>query len=104
MGFVFFPCQKKAERIGKKNISKHKLSVKQIIWAVDVTDPYIIKSTCLTKAITAQILLNQQKYTSKLMIGVIKEHKNLEAHAWLEVDDDIVVGHSEREYIKILDI
>jgi hypothetical protein len=100
----FSRVQKIAERMGKKDSSKSKINIKQIIWAVDAIDPYIVKSTCLTRAITAQILLGQQNFTSKLNIGVIKDNENFEAHAWLEVDDDVILGYSERKYIKILDI
>ncbi len=100
----FSRAQKIAERMGKRDSSKSEINIKQIIWAVDVIDPYLIKSTCLTRAITAQILLSQQNFTSKLNIGVIKDNENFEAHAWLEIDDNVILGHSERKYIKIIDI
>jgi hypothetical protein len=98
----FSRVQRLAEGIGKHQVRTPKMKAKEIVWAINVTDPYVLKSTCLTKAITAQMLLNQQDITSKLRIGVIKD-ENFEAHAWLEVDGQIIMGHSEREYVSLVD-
>ena len=75
----------------------------KIIWAVQATCPYVLRSTCLTNALTAQKLLSQYGYTSNLRIGVLKEEE-FEAHAWLEMDGKVVLGQLEKEYIPILDL
>ena len=64
---------------------------------------YVPRATCLTQAITAQILLYRHNHPSKLKIGVLK-NDDFEAHAWLEINDKIVLGESEKKYIPILDL
>ena len=54
------------------------------------------------EAITAQILLSRYNYLSKLKIGVMKGQE-FEAHAWVEINDRIVLGESEEKYIPILE-
>jgi hypothetical protein len=51
-----------------------------------------------------QILLAGQNYPSNIKIGISKDNGEFEAHAWLEVDDKIVLGESEIEYTPILNI
>ena len=74
-----------------------------LVWAVNVAGEYVPRSTCLSKAMAAQILLSRHNYPSQLKIGVIKEDE-FEAHAWVEVDDEVVVGESKRDYVPILDL
>ena len=48
------------------------------------------------KAVVGQMFLNQSGYETVLCIGVRREGKQrLEAHAWLEHDDRIVIGNLE---------
>ncbi|MCE7698044.1 MAG: lasso peptide biosynthesis B2 protein [Methanobacterium paludis] len=70
---------------------------------MNVAGEYVPRSTCLSKAMAAQILLSRHNYPSKLKIGVIKENE-FEAHAWVEVDNEVVVGESKRDYVPILDL
>jgi hypothetical protein len=74
-----------------------------LVWAVNVAGEYVPWSTCLSRAMAAQILFSRHNYPSKLKIGVIKEDE-FEAHAWVEVDDEVVVGESKRDYVPILDL
>ena len=74
-----------------------------LVWAVNVAGEYVPRSTCLSKAMAAQILLSRHNYPSQLKIGVIKEDE-FEAHAWVEVEDEVVVGESKRDYVPILDL
>jgi hypothetical protein len=85
------------------NNSKATSTIEDIIWSVRVVSPYVPRATCLTQAITAQILLSRYNQQSKLKIGVMKEEE-FEAHAWLEIDDEIVLGKSEKEFVPILDL
>ena len=68
----------------------------RIVWAVVVASRYVPKSTCLTQALTAQVLLAQRGFPAQLHIGVAKqgEDKPLEAHAWVESEGRIVIGGS----------
>jgi hypothetical protein len=82
----------------------HGIPLKKLTWAVAVMSRYVPKATCLTRALTAQILLAGQNYNSNLKIGVSKNKGEFEAHAWLESDDKIVLGESETEFVPILNI
>jgi hypothetical protein len=100
-----FPFQK-VHKIACKMGIKHKkdhIEISRLMWAVNATSHYVFKSTCLTKAITSQILLDQYGYVSILRIGVINESE-FEAHAWVECEGDVVMGKSEKEYMLLMDI
>ena len=82
----------------------HSIPLEKLTWAVAVMSGYVPKATCLTRALTAQILLAWQNYPSNIKIGVSKCDGEFEAHAWLEADDKIVLGESGTEYTPILNI
>ena len=66
---------------------------------------YLPKVTCLTKALTAHYLLSKNGYSSLVKIGVGKDSEGqFEAHAWLEYDDYVIIGESEKDYISIFDL
>jgi Transglutaminase-like superfamily len=49
---------------------------------------------CLAQALTTQVLMKQHGYPSELRIGVTKgESGKLEAHAWIESQGKVVIGH-----------
>lgn len=73
-------------------------SVEQIVWAVRATSRYVPRATCLTQAIAAQILLLRAGYNPQVKIGVAKNDKKLfEAHAWLVLGDQVLIGGTEVE-------
>jgi len=79
--------------------------INRVRWAVMVARQYTPMATCLTQALTAYQLLNKMNYTSKVKIGVGKgSDGEFEAHAWLEIDDRIIIGESEKEYVNLLDL
>jgi Transglutaminase-like superfamily len=80
----------------------HTIPLIKLTWAVDVMSKYTINATCLTRALSAQILLARYNYLSTVKIGVFKDKGEFEAHAWLEKDKQIILGESEREYVPIL--
>jgi len=82
----------------------HSIPLEKLTWAVAVMSRYVPKATCLTRALTAQILLAGQNYPSNIKIGVSKSSGEFEAHAWLESGNMIVLGESEVEYTPILNI
>jgi hypothetical protein len=89
--------------MGQKKKISSPVNIKKIIWAINCTDIFVLKSTCLTKAITAQILLNQNDHASIVKIGVSKKAK-FEAHAWVEVDGQVVLGNSKKQFVSIVDL
>jgi len=99
--YSFPKLQEKINKMGDKKGPE--LGVYRIIWAVQATSPYILRSTCLTKAFTAQVLLSRNDCPSTLRIGVKKE-SDFEAHAWLEMDGVVVLGKSEHEFVHLTDL
>ena len=72
------------------------LSQDRIAWAVTAASRYVIKATCLTRALTLQGLLQKQGYDATLHIGVIRNEESLlQAHAWVESQGKILIGGSE---------
>ena len=100
----FSVIQKIVGRFTVVSGESHSIHLEKLTWAVAVMGRYVPKATCLTRALTAQILLAGQNYRSNLKIGVSKTEGNFEAHAWLESDNKIVLGESETEFIPILNI
>jgi hypothetical protein len=71
-------------------------SVDRLVWAVTVASRYVPKATCLTQALAAQVLLARQGYPAQLRVGVARGGAGgIEAHAWLESRDKVVIGGSE---------
>ncbi len=77
--------------------------VEDILWAVKVASDLIPRSTCLTSAILGHIMLSKYNYPSNLKIGINNQHY-FEAHAWLEMDNKIVLGKLDTEYVPLMDL
>lgn len=73
---------------------EHKGSV---VWAVETAGRYMPPvATCLTKALTAQVLLLRRGYPALLHIGTVKEDGGrFLAHAWVESGGKVVIGGHE---------
>lgn len=71
------------------------VAIAEIIWAVNVISRYFAPgSKCLARALTTKVLLDWQGHPSDLRIGVAKgKTGQLEAHAWVEVHEQIVMGY-----------
>jgi hypothetical protein len=73
-------------------------SIEQFVWAVRATSRYVPRATCLTQAMAAQTLLSRAGYNPQVKIGVAKNEKKLfEAHAWLVLGDQVLIGGMEVE-------
>lgn len=91
-------------RIGKVHITQDKpKQIRDIIWSVKVAANHIHGATCLVQAITAQILMTHYKHNSTLRIGVNKSDK-FKAHAWIEMDNKIILGESPVDFVPIFDL
>jgi len=68
-------------------------AAERIAWAVRVAGRYVPATTCLSQALTVQRLIKSHGYPARLYIGVAKnETGQLEAHAWVESQDKIIIG------------
>lgn len=69
--------------------------VAKVIWAVNQSSRYMVGEVkCLARALTTQVLMSRRGYLSELRIGVAKsETGQLEAHAWIESQGQVLIGH-----------
>lgn len=74
-----------------------RLSTSRVVWAVRAASARVPGSTCLTRALAAQLLLARQGHPSEIGIGVIRGGEDaFAAHAWLTCDG-AELGTAERE-------
>ncbi len=76
------------------------IDVRQLAWAVSASGERTAPSTCLTRAITLQIMLARRGRAARLRIGVTKDDEGrFQAHAWVEHDGKVIIGGpGMREY------
>lgn len=101
LGLWLFPFQTLWEFLARfsqisSNDSKiNPVELEKMVWAVNVSSRYMPGQVkCLAKALTTQLLISQQGYSSQLHIGVVKgETGQIEAHAWVESQSQVVIGN-----------
>ena len=69
---------------------------KRIIWAATQMSRYVARERpCLPQALAVQFSLRRRGYPTVLRIGVAKgTDEQLQAHAWLECEGDVLIGGS----------
>ena len=94
--FSFKKLRSWVARVGQRSMGSRNtgmLSVDRVAWTVRAVSEYVPGATCLTQALVGQLLLARRGYPARLHIGVSKKLRGeLEAHAWLECDGQIVLG------------
>ncbi len=68
-----------------------RFSTARIVWGVELVSRYV-PATCLSRALSAQVLLARRGYPVLLHFGAVKEGERLLAHAWLESAGQVVIG------------
>lgn len=63
-----------------------------VVWAVDRARQAVPGTTCLTRALAAGWMLRRRGQSARVVIGVAMASGKLEAHAWLELGETVVVG------------
>lgn len=65
-----------------------------IVWSVDRSADVLPGiSTCLARALAANIMLANNGYRPTLQIGVaVEDAGKITAHAWVEIDGKVVIG------------
>jgi hypothetical protein len=69
-----------------------------IAWAVETVGarPWM-NALCLPRALAAHAMLRRRGIASRLCLGVARNADGLDAHAWIEVGDDKIVGAAGAE-------
>jgi hypothetical protein len=80
--------------VSKADLKTEAQRVRQVIWAVNLSARFSPSGAkCLARALTTKVLLDWQQCPSDFKIGVTKnEQGELEAHAWIEVQNQVVMG------------
>lgn len=74
------------------------LRASRVPWAVHAASRYVPGATCLLQALVGQRLLKEQGMPARLRIGVAKDPNCcFQAHAWLEVGTEIVIGRADSQ-------
>ena len=71
---------------------KSHASLEDIVWSVAVLGRWVPGLNCLVQAIAVQALLAKAGHASRLEIGVSKQATRFEAHAWVDCNNQIVIG------------
>lgn len=71
----------------------HRPSLDRLTWAVEAASRRIPHASCLTQAVSAQLLLRHFGYSSQLCLGVARSAEGVfAAHAWVESHGRIIIG------------
>lgn len=106
VGLVLLPFHKARRLLGmlsKEAPGLHRdddrASLERVVWAVTLAGHIMPwASTCLTRALSAQVLLLRRGHPALLHIGAVRGEKGkFEAHAWVESGGDVVIGGYELE-------
>jgi hypothetical protein len=78
-------------------------SDERIVWAIDAAGRRLGRlSTCLVRALVAELVLNAGDGPVTLTIGVKRTAAGaLEAHAWVTRQDRVLVGATPDEYVPL---
>lgn len=63
-----------------------------VVWAVERARRAAPGTTCLTRALAAGWMLRRRGQPARIVIGVAVASGKLEAHAWLELGETVIVG------------
>ncbi|MBE9005962.1 lasso peptide biosynthesis B2 protein [Fortiea sp. LEGE XX443] len=91
----FNTLRKIINKNSKPNPRLEKISLNKIVWAINLSTRYTPGGAkCLARALTCQVLMTRYGYSPELRIGVVKDEAgNLEAHAWIETQGQVVIGY-----------
>jgi Transglutaminase-like superfamily len=73
-------------------------STDRLTWAIQSASRFVPRATCLAKAIALQALLARRGRVAILHLGVkTTRTAGFEAHAWLELDGQIILGEGAQQ-------
>jgi len=85
----------------QENKLENSVSAERIAYLVMAASKWVMSSTCLTRAFVGEWMLKEAGFNPSLHIGVKKgEEKDFEAHAWLEMDGEKLIGGTAAEGFK----
>ena len=96
LGMRFLPFDRLSRftlKLGLRS-PRNRYTLQGLIWAVLTSSRFTPGGAkCLARALTMQVLMQQQGYPSEICIGVSKRDRTtLEAHAWVESQGEVIMG------------
>ena len=85
------------ERAARVRATRSALPPRTAAHAIDSAARFVPSATCLVRALAGRVLLAHLGYDSRVCLGVRREGRALEAHAWLECEGDVVIGEHDRQ-------
>lgn len=84
---------------GRRSVVGPRAFADQVVWAVTAASHRVPgPTTCLSRALSVQVLLARGGYPSRLHVGVLRgKQGEVEGHAWVECDGRILIGGSASE-------
>lgn len=85
-------------RVGRPiAMNKQPETPRRVAWAVCAISRCVPRATCLTQALSTQVILALLGIPATLRIGVASKNEgSIDAHAWLECGDRVVIGWENR--------
>ncbi|MBI4814037.1 MAG: lasso peptide biosynthesis B2 protein [Methanobacterium sp.] len=103
--FPFRFVQKRVQKIASYLSSdSSSVSMSRLRVMIVIVSRYVPRATCLVQALAGYILFSKYGYITSIKIGVLNENGEFEAHAWLENDNNVILGESEKDFKTIMDI
>jgi len=104
--YPFTVVQTKVQKMARRHDSdiEHVVPCNKLKIMILHSARYVPNSTCLVQALAGYILFSKYGYHPAIKIGVLTENGEFEAHAWLEEDDKVVLGESEKDFQTIMGI
>lgn len=69
-----------------------------ISWAIEsVSARAFMNAHCLPRALAAHAMLRRRGIASRLCLGVARQKSEVIAHAWVEIDQDKIIGGAEAD-------
>lgn len=100
----FASVQRRVQKRGGNYHSIPKISIHRLRTMIMVAARYVPRATCLVQALAGYIIFSKYGYHPTIKIGVLNDNGEFEAHAWLEQDEKVVLGESEKDFQTILGI
>jgi hypothetical protein len=70
--------------------------IRWVSWAIETPGAWPwTQALCLPRALAAHAMLRRRGIASRLCLGVKRDGDALDAHAWVEIGDDRIVGGAE---------
>lgn len=99
----FRVIRRAVESVAPVSFLQGKVTARNVAWLVHAASRNVFRATCLTQALTAQVLLNGAGLKNQVHIGVVMG-EGFESHAWVECEGRVLIGGAEQSarYSKLL--